>query len=58
MKKHEHAQSGAVITQFNATYIFHKALQVLPRAEFALTKDTPYLALTGELWAVFCEDIV
>ena len=20
------------------------------------TKDTPYLALTGELWGVFCED--
>ena len=22
---------------------------------FELTKDTPYLALTGELWDVFCE---
>ena len=21
-----------------------------------LTKDTPYLALTGELWGVFCEE--
>ena len=25
------------------------------RAEFELTKNTPYLALTGELWCVFCE---
>ena len=24
--------------------------------EFALTKDTPYLAL-GELWGVYCEDL-
>ena len=22
---------------------------------FELTKDTPYLALSGELWSVFCE---
>ena len=25
-------------------------------SDFAFTKDTPYLALTGELWGVFCED--
>ena len=25
------------------------------RAEFEPTKNTPYLALTGELWSVFCE---
>ena len=25
------------------------------RSDFELTKDTPYLALTGELWSVFCE---
>ena len=24
--------------------------------EFEAAKDTPYLALTGELWSVFCED--
>ena len=24
---------------------------------FKLTKDTPYLALTGELWGVYCEDL-
>ena len=28
------------------------------KSEFALTKDTPYLALTGELWSVFCEDFL
>ena len=26
-------------------------------SDFKLTTDTPYLALTGELWSVFCEDI-
>ena len=25
-------------------------------SEFWPTKDTPYLALAGELWGVFCED--
>ena len=25
-------------------------------SEVIFTKDTPYLALTGELWGVFCED--
>ena len=25
-------------------------------SDFIITTDTPYLALTGELWAVFCED--
>ena len=25
------------------------------RSDFELTKDTPYLALTVELWSVFCE---
>ena len=26
--------------------------------ELTLTKDTPYLALTGKLWGVFCEHFV
>ena len=26
------------------------------KPQFAHTKDTPHLALTGELWDVFCED--
>ena len=26
------------------------------KSEFTLTKDTPYFALTGELWDVYCED--
>ena len=25
-------------------------------SDFTFTKDTLYLALTGELWDVFCED--
>ena len=27
------------------------------KSDFALTKGTPYLALTGELWGVCCEDM-
>ena len=26
------------------------------KSNIRLTKDTPYLALTGELWGVICED--
>ena len=26
-------------------------------SEAIRTKDTPYLALAGELWGVFCEDL-
>ena len=26
------------------------------KSEFEHTKNTPYLALTGELWDVFCEN--
>ena len=26
------------------------------KSELEYTKDTPYLALTGELWDAFCED--
>ena len=26
------------------------------KSNIKLTKDTPYLTLTGELWGVFCED--
>ena len=25
--------------------------------DLKLTTDTPYLALTGELWGVYCEDL-
>ena len=25
-------------------------------SDFRITTDTPYLALTGELWGVFCKD--
>ena len=27
------------------------------KADFKLTKDIPYRALTGELWGVYCEDL-
>ena len=27
------------------------------KSDFKLTIDTPYLALTGELWVVFCEEL-
>ena len=27
------------------------------KSHFKLTTDTPYLALTGELWGVYCEDL-
>ena len=39
----------------------HTALQPVteaePESDFNHTKDAPYLALTGELWGVFCEDL-
>ena len=27
------------------------------KSDFELTKDTPYLTPTGELWGVYCEDL-
>ena len=27
------------------------------KSDIELTKHTPYLALMGELWGVFCEDL-
>ena len=30
--------------------------EVVYKSEFESTKDTPYLALTGELWGVYCEE--
>ena len=27
------------------------------KSDFKHTPDTPYLALTGELWGVYCEDL-
>ena len=28
-----------------------------PKSDFKLTTDTPYLALTSELWGVYCDDL-
>ena len=42
--------------QYNVLYMLLQQLgQNLIRIEF--TKGTPYLALAGELWGVFCEDL-
>ena len=27
------------------------------KSDFELTKSTPYLALKGELWGIYCEDL-
>ena len=27
------------------------------KSNIRLTKDTPYLALTVEMWGIFCEDL-
>ena len=31
-------------------------IDALHESEFVLTKETPYLTLTGELWSVYCEE--
>ena len=54
-------QWSAIIWQ---SYIYDNFVNITTQAEaeyksdFVATKDTPYLALTGELWGVFCEDFV
>ena len=35
--------------------ILHTELWDSHKSEFVVTIDTPYLALTGELWGVYCE---
>ena len=38
-------------------YITHgTAMTAEHVSDFNLTRDTPHLALTGELWGVYCED--
>ena len=50
-------QSSAVITQSNGTwYCIQTAVtEGEYKSEFESTKDTPFFALTGELWGVFSE---
>ena len=38
--------------------IAHNTLvtEAVHKSEFVFTTDTPYLALTGELWGVYCEE--
>ena len=57
-------QSSAVITRSyllryhirhcdnNGRYYIY----IYNESDIRLTTDTPYLALTGELWGVYCED--
>ena len=35
--------------------IFHKGTEAEYQSESEPTKDTPYFALMGELWGVFCK---
>ena len=51
-------QSSAVITRSNI--IRHYKNNDRNKAEYpsaGSTKDNPYLALTGKLWGVFCENL-
>ena len=52
-------QSSAVITRpnFSRYYIRHCDNSGGMWINFRITTDTPYLALTGELWSVYCEDL-
>ena len=42
------------MTEFVAVMVWLNITYVL-RPDFKLTRDSPYLTLTGELWAVYCE---
>ena len=48
-------QSGAVIMRFNIILYRFTVTDAEQKSEFVFTKETPYLALTGELWGVYCE---
>ena len=38
--------------------VFHRTVKEAEyKPEFGLTNDTPYLALVGELWDIYCEKI-
>ena len=51
-------QSSAIITRSNITwYCIHLCSDWSRKPiRIEIPKDTPYLALTGELWGVLCED--
>ena len=51
-------QLSIVIMQCWITWycIHHYSTEIEYKSEFESTKDTSYLALTGKLWGVFCED--
>ena len=53
-----HIQSSTIISRSIKTLYYIQYCSHWDRSlsEVELTKDTPYLTLTGELWDVFCED--
>ena len=52
-------QFGAIITQSNITWywIQNVVIDVENMSEFEPPIDTPYHALTGELWGVYCKNL-
>ena len=52
-------QSSVVITRSNIKLYCKQQCSDWDRnwPEVEITKDTPYLALTGEIWSVYCEDL-
>ena len=57
LKLNIHIQWNAALKQPNITwyYRYHCSTKAEYKSECEPTKDTPYIALTGELWGVFCE---
>ena len=47
--------AGAFITRSND--VAYSTAAIKHKSEFDLTKYTLYLALTGELWGVYCEEL-
>ena len=52
-------QSYAVITRLIYYDITYDTVITVAesQSDIRITTDTPYLALTGELWGVYCEDL-
>ena len=43
---------------YNTAYAYGTAVtKAEHKSEVTITKDTPYLTLTGDLWGVYCEHI-
>ena len=49
-------QCSAIITRYNMSWCYNMAITAAKHhSDFELTKDTPYLALRGEIWGICCE---